>query len=333
MKKKIIAISFIVVLILALAAGLFACSGGSGEAVNKTIVINEGDSVFKIASTLEEEGIIGSSPWFILRLIISGDRGKLHYGTYELSSEYSYDKMIEVLSSGGISTAVTMLTIPEGYSIQQMAVLIDESEINVTAQEFYDALNDDYNYSFIKDIPKSDNRDYKLQGFLFPSTYEFYIETTAHDIINTMLGEFDRQFEQAGDNMTDMPFYDIVKIASVIEREALLESELPVIAGVINNRLDIDMPLQVDATVVYAVTEGMYNVNSVTYKDLEVDSPYNTYKYTGLPAGPICNPGAAAIKAALNPQLNEYLYYHTDESKQDGSHIFTTTFEEHKNTM
>ena len=331
MKKKILAVILCIVILI---VGLFACTGGRNqEPVEATIVINEGDSIFKIASSLEKEGIISNAPWFICRLILSGDRSKLHYGTYNLSSEYSYKEMIAALSSGGISTAVTMLTIPEGYSIQQIAQLIESSEIDVTAQEFYDALDDDYNVDFLKDIPESQNRDYKLQGFLFPSTYEFYIDTTAHDIIKTMLNEFERQYKQAGDNVSDMPFYDVVKVASIIEREALLESELATIAGVIHNRLKIDMALQIDATVVYAVTEGKYDKTSVTYDDLEIDSPYNTYMYTGLPAGPVCNPGAAALKAALNPELNEYLYYHTDETKQDGSHIFTKTFTEHKNTM
>lgn len=330
MKKKIIAIALCIVV---LAVVLFACTGGSGDApVSATVVINEGDSVFQIASMLEEEGIISNAPWFICRLILSGDRGRLHYGTYNLSSELSYKELIANLSSGGISTSVTMLTIPEGYSIQQIAEIVDRSEINVTAQDFYDALDDDYDYDFLKEIPDADY-DYKLQGFLFPSTYEFYTTATAHDIIDKLLGEFENQYKQAGDNMTDLSMYEIVTVASIIEREALLKSELTRISGVVRNRLKSNMPLQFCATVVYAVTEGAYDINVVTYDDLKVDSPYNTYKYPGLPVGPISNPGFNAIKAALNPEINEYLYYHTDETKKDGSHIFTKTFTEHKLTM
>lgn len=330
MKKRVIAIAICVII---LAVILFACTGGGDKApVNATVVINQGDSVFQIATMLEDEGIIDNAPWFICRLILSGDRSKLHYGTYKLSSEMTYKELIANLSSGGISTAVTMITIPEGYSIQQIAEIVDRSEVQATAEDFYDALDDDYDYDFIKEIPDA-QYDYKLQGFLFPSTYEFYTTATAHDVIDKLLGEFENQYKQAGDNMTNHNLYEIVTIASVIEREALLKSELPRISGVVRNRLRSGMPLQIDATVVYAVTEGKYDINSVSYKDLKVDSLYNTYKHPGLPVGPISNPGFNAIKAALNPEINEYLYYHTDETKNDGSHIFTKTFTEHKLTM
>ena len=101
------------------------------------------------------------------------------------------------------------------------------------------------------------------------------------------------------------------------------------IAGVIENRLNLDMPLQIDASVVYAISGGMYDVERVLYKDLEVDSGYNTYKNKGLPTGPICNPGIKSIYAAMNPQKHQYLFYHTDTTKNDGSHIFSKTYEEH----
>ncbi len=334
MKKKIIALSLCAVILIGiLVVAISYISFKNSPPVTATIVINQGDSVFKVASKLEKAGIIWSSPFFILRMTISGDKNKIQYGTYELSSKYSYEKIVQVISSGKARDDVAKITVPEGYSVQQIAKLIDESPIKVTADEFLFALEDRYNYKFINDIPSSTDRDYKLQGFLFPSTYEFYLDTTAHDVVNTMLAEFERQYEMAGTNNSGMSFYDVMKVASIIEREALLDDELSIIAGVVHNRLDIDMPLQIDATVVYAVTEGMYNINSVTYKDLEINSFYNTYKNKGLTPGPICNPGAEAIKAALNPQHHEYLYYHTDETKGDGSHIFTKTYQEHQNTM
>lgn len=331
MKKIIIAV---VCIVLLAAVFLYACAPSHrGETVYSTITINEGDSVFKIASDLEKAGIISNSPAFIAKVFFSGYRSKIKYGTFSLSSDLSYDEILQVISGNGIRTDVATLTIPEGYSLQQIAQLIEKSEIKVTADEFYQALNDDYNFAFIDEIPPSPYRDYMLQGFLFPSTYEFYIDTTAHDIVASLLGEFEKQYANAGDNTTDLSFYQVITVASIIEREALLKNELPVIAGVIRNRLKADMPLQIDATVVYAVTDGKYDKTSVSYADLEVDSRYNTYKYKGLPPGPICNPGAEAIKAALNPQLNEYYFYHTDETKNDGSHIFTSTYEEHSSTM
>lgn len=329
--KKLIPIVLCVALIIGC---FFACAPKkSDENISTVVVINEGDSIFKIASILEQEGIITNSPGFITKVIITGDRSKLKYGKFLVSSNMEYADLIETLSGSGISEEVTTITIPEGYSVQQIAEMLGKSDVRVTEVEFYEALKDDYNYDFIKNIPDVPGRDYKLQGFLFPSTYEVYVDSDAHDIINILLGEFEKQYQAAGDNNSGLSFYDAMIMASLVQREGLLKSELPIIAGVIKNRIEQDMILQIDATVAYAITNGKYTVNMVTYDDLETDSPYNTYKYPGLPAGPICNPGAEAIKGALNPAEHEYLYYHTDEIKKDGSHIFTKTYEEHKNTM
>ena len=121
--------------------------------------------------------------------------------------------------------------------------------------------------------------------------------------------------------------------ASVIEKEVKLASERATVSGVISNRIEKGMLLEIDACVLYPLTDGLYDKYRVLYADLEIDSLYNTYKYQGLPIGPISNPGIASIEAALNPEEHEWLYYHTDEGKKDGSHIFTKTFEEHVKTM
>lgn len=162
---------------------------------------------------------------------------------------------------------------------------------------------------------------------MFPQTYEFFKTATAHEIINTMLGEFEKQYSKISDikNID----YDTVVLASLVEREAKLDTERGKIAGVIKNRLNENMLLQIDATVVYAITNGLYNADKVYYKDLENPSPYNTYKYKGLPVGAICNPGIKSLKAALMPDIHKYKFYHTDENKKDGSHIFTENYDEH----
>ena len=118
----------------------------------------------------------------------------------------------------------------------------------------------------------------------------------------------------------------------MIEREAKLGEERPTIAGVINNRLNADMLLQIDSTALYPLTNGMYDKSEVTYEDIEIDSPYNTYLYKGLPVGPICNPGLACINAVLEPEEHSYLYYHVID-EETGKHIFTETLEEHEQTM
>ena len=131
----------------------------------------------------------------------------------------------------------------------------------------------------------------------------------------------------------ELDYYELLTLASIVEREAKIDNERAKIAGVFMNRLKIDMPLQACATVIYAKSEGAYDMDVVLYTDLEVDSPYNTYKNSGLPAGPICNPGIKAIEATINPESHSYLYYHTDETKKDGSHIFTETYQEHSQTQ
>jgi len=153
----------------------------------------------------------------------------------------------------------------------------------------------------------------------------------AHKIIDTLLAEFEKQYNKVRDLLPDgMDMNEAIIRASLIEREAKLPAERSTISGVIQNRLDIDMRLQIDASVVYAISDGMYDVERVLYKDLEVDSPYNTYKHSGLPAGAICNPGMESIRAAMEPEEHKYLYYHTDTQKNDGSHIFSETFSQHK---
>ncbi|MBQ9972688.1 MAG: endolytic transglycosylase MltG, partial [Firmicutes bacterium] len=145
-----------------------------------------------------------------------------------------------------------------------------------------------------------------------------------------LLAEFQAQYSKVVDMLPDgMTMSEAITIASLVEREAKLDSERDTISGVIQNRLDIDMILQIDASVVYAISDGLYDVERVLYKDLEVDSPYNTYKYKGLPVGPICNPGIESIRAAMNPEDHKYLYYHTDTEKNDGSHIFSETYSQH----
>ena len=151
-----------------------------------------------------------------------------------------------------------------------------------------------------------------------------------------MLNNFNTKWEQISkENKTGLTPYEIVTLASVVEREAKVDAEYAKISGVIYNRLDKKMKLQIDATVLYPLTKGKYkkyNKKRTLYKDLEVDSPYNTYKNQGLPAGPICNPGINALKAAVSPQKHSYLYYHTDKTGK-GTHIFSETFSQHEESL
>lgn len=220
---------------------------------------------------------------------------------------------------------------PEGYSIDMMAKRLEEKQI-FKADEFLAAVKktDLYKNEWIQEIPEVKGVKYRLEGFLYPDTYNIYKKSKPKDLIQKMLNNFEQKYNRLEKTYNGKhSMYEVATISSMVEREASVEKERPIIAGVIENRLAKKMKLQIDPTVLYPVTDGMYDAKKVYYKDLKIDSPYNTYKNPGLPAGPICNPGYTAWEAAMNPKKHDYLYYRTDESGKD-THVFTKTFEEHK---
>lgn len=295
-----------------------------------SVTIEEGTSTYKIAEILKDEGVINSKLWFVLRLSFSGYKGKLQHGTFKFDENDSMGEIIKILATKGAKKNTVTLTIPEGYSVERIKARVVEMGL-CTDSEFENALKQSYDYYFLNSVPASKDIRYRLQGFLYPSTYEFYADCSAETVIKTMLDEFKKQVEPLGISADKM--YETITKASMVEREAKVAQERDVIAGVFENRIKAGMPLQIDATVVYAISGGMYNVDKVYYKDLETDSAYNTYKYKGLPVGPICCPGLSSIKAAQNPQSHKYLYYHTDTTKNDGTHIFTENYEQHTSTQ
>lgn len=327
--KKVIFIIIIALLLFALypfANDFFNTSDKQGEEV--VFSVANGESAKTVAKNLKNSGLIKSEILFSLKLKATNSATKIHSGTFNLNTGMSLSTIIRKLTTEGGGESFT-LVVPEGYSAEQIAQKLEQNGI-MNADMFLAALSDDYNYDFIGKIPKRDLK-YKLQGFLFPQTYEFFKNASAHEIIDTMLKEFEKQYTKIADvkNID----YDTIVLASLVEREAKLDSERGKIAGVIKNRLNENMLLQIDATVVYAISDGLYNVDKVYYKDLENTSPYNTYKYKGLPIGAICNPGIKSIKAALMPDIHKYKFYHTDENKKDGSHIFTENYDEHMTTQ
>ena len=333
--KKIIALILLVVL---LAAGIAAISfageyfrrNSGDETVN--VEIPYGASERQIASILKENGVINYELTFRVKMKFSPYRGQLNYGKYVLNKKMRLDDIVKELSKKSHKEGVT-LTIPEGFSAELIAERCEKLGL-FTAEEFLAELQEgDFNFDFIKDIPENNSVKYKLQGYLFPNTYVFDVDSDAHTVINTLLGEFEKQYNGIKGGLPgNMSMNEAVIRAALIEREAKLDKERRTISGVIQNRIDKGMLLQIDASVVYVITDGMYTVERVLYKDLEKDSPYNTYKYGGLPAGAICSPGIESLEAAMNPEKHNYLFYHTDTEKNDGSHIFTETFSQHKNS-
>ncbi len=333
MKKKII----IVLLVAAVVAASFGLSVFfeyirtlSGE---ETVIVEipRGASEKTIAQVLKDNGVIRHELSFRLKMRTSPYRGQLNYGKYTLNKKMCLEDIIAALLKPSDIAKGVKLTIPEGFSAKMIAERCEKLGL-VNAEDFLSELKKGkFNYDFIKDIPKNKDVEYKLEGYLFPSTHMFGENADAHKIIDTLLAEFEKQYNKVRDLLPDgMDMNEAIIRASLIEREAKLPAERSTISGVIQNRLDIDMRLQIDASVVYAISDGMYDVERVLYKDLEVDSPYNTYKHSGLPAGAICNPGMESIRAAMEPEEHKYLYYHTDTQKNDGSHIFSETFSQHK---
>lgn len=305
--------------------GLKPVSTDSTEA--REIEIPKGSSVKKVSELLEKENMIKSSLVFQLYCKANNMSGKLKAGKYSISSSMDVPEIVEVLASGKALIDTMRFTIPEGYNLEQIVEKLNSLGV-VSAESIESALDPQgYDYDFLKQIPEREN---KLEGYLFPDTYEIYKDTTAEAIINKLLGRFDEVFTdefRARAKELNMTIDQVIILASIIEREAKLDEERPRISAVFHNRLKKNMMLQSCATIQYLLKEQK---EVLTYKDLEIESPYNTYKYAGLPPGPIASPGLKAIEAALYPEDTDYLYFF---AKDDGSHVFSKTYNEHINAQ
>ncbi len=293
----------------------------SGKTVSVTIP--EGASTDAIAQILKENKLIHSVFGFKLTSKLEGFDGTYKQGTYDIDTGLTKRQIMELLQSGKIAVNLK-ITIPEGYTVKQIAAKVAETEL-CTADEFIEECNKgNFSYDFLKDLP---DREYKLEGYLFPDTYFLQEGMTAHDIIDAMLARFDKMYTKEYQQAVADSGYtldEIVTIASMIEKEIKVESERPTAAGVIYNRLKDNMSLGIDATVLYAVGK---TGGELTSADLETDSPYNTRKNKGLPLGPIANPGESSFKAALYPEDNSYLYYVVEAVGKD-NHVYCKTYDE-----
>lgn len=295
-------------------------TSSSDEVVH--IVIPEGAATKDIAEILKENGLIGSKLMFRMMSRSEGFDGTYIKGEYDIVKGLSPTEIMKIIQSGPIADESRKVTIPEGYTAKKIAALLDEKGI-ISSEEFINEMNNgEFDYNFLNDIPK---RDYYLEGYLFPATYEFPKGSTAHDIICKMLDRFQIAYDNILKNADSKYSSDeLMTIASMIESEIQVDGERKTAAGVIYNRLEQGMKLQIDSTVQYA---NNTRNEVVTTNDLQIDSPYNTYKYEGLPLGPICNPGEAAIEAAVNPEDNDYLYY-VVKQRGSGEHVFTSSYDE-----
>jgi UPF0755 protein len=272
-----------------------------------------------IAERLEQKGLIRHRYAFMLLARLMGESSNLKAGEYELHPSMQLLEIMDKLSRGD-ATAV-WFTVPEGYTVDQVADTLDKLDM-VDRRHFLRLVQSDGSrFDTAVKVPRR-----SLEGYLFPDSYKFKKGVSEATIITGMLKNFHTQVvdglrEEIRAN--DLSLDKLVILASLIEREARVPEDRPLISAVIRNRLKEKMLLQIDATVLYALGQ---HKDRVLFEDLKVDSPYNTYQNPGLPPGPICSPGIEAIKAALRPAKADYLYY---VARPDGSHIFTNTLSEH----
>ncbi|MDI9479977.1 MAG: endolytic transglycosylase MltG [Bacillota bacterium] len=275
----------------------------------------------EIAIQLEEAGLVHSANAFLSYCRKEGLDSQLKAGHYIFKRSQSVSEIAGDIARGAVVTQ--SITIPEGYTVDQIGRLFVKQGL-FTEAEWQEALEADYSFAFLEGV--SPQADHALEGFLFPDTYVIPEDITTQEMIQHMLATFDHLWQEklaAAADENNLTINETVTLASLIEREAQVGSEREVISGVIHNRLARGMLLQIDATVLYCLPN---HKEVVTYADLEIDNPYNTYKYLGLPPGPIANPGLASLEAALHPQEHNYLYY---VARGDGSHHFSVTYEEH----
>jgi len=292
------------------------------EETEVEIEINEGMTLKEVSKLLEEEGVVDSSFFFRLYAEQEGKDRSLIPGKYVLGTGLDYETVLDKITSGPVNITYNF-TIPEGYTVNKIAQKITEEVPFIEYAELEDALDiSNYNYDFLKNIST-------LEGFMFPKTYEVDTNYKASDIVEMMISQYryevgtlDYSFAEENDLLP----YDILIIASMIEREAYVPDERELISAVIHNRLKIGMLLQIDATLTYALDKWDEGIDNL---DKETDTPYNTYLYASLPPTPICNPGLACIKAALNPAEVDYLYYVVDDQEKH-THHFSNNYEEHE---
>ena len=288
---------------------------------NEEIVeVAEGDSFYGILDKLSEEGKIKNKFLVKLYLKICGIKPEVLEGTYKLNKSMTLNEFVNLLTDSNKDKVY--ITIPEGYTIDDIAEKLEENNI-CNSKEFIDSVK---NYELPKYISNNPNKRYNLEGFLFPDTYSFNKNENADFIIKTMLNRFEKVWQEIVEDLNiSIPEEKIekkVNVASIIEKEAVVDSERSFISSVIYNRIAIGMPLQIDATVIYSYG---YHIEKMYEKYLEIDSPYNTYMYYGLPIGPISNPGRASLMAALKPKETDYLYYLLES---ENTHYFTDNYDD-----
>ena len=294
------------------------------EPLTASVTITEGESLGDVTAELKEKGLVKYGYLFQLFASFTHKAEKITAGSYELSTVMDYSALLNNISSTSAYRETVTVTIPEGYTVEEIFKLMENKGVCSYNDLLKVAQEETFDFDFLKDVKTT--KEKRLEGYLFPDTYEFYKGADAKNVINTMLKNFDERFDSKMEAEMQLLGYsknDIIIMASIIEKETDGGDQRN-IASVLQNRLKNTWAtpkgyLQVDSTIQYLLKERK---KKLTDKDLEIDSPYNTYKNPGLPIGPICNPGLTAIQAALAPNKTNYYYFML--GKDGTTHFFDT---------
>jgi len=291
-----------------------------GQEMN--FVIQPGETVSTVSKNLVNAEIIRSSLYFKIYIWQENLGNKLQAGAYTLSSKLNIKEIIDIFASGNIIKNEIKITTLEGWTIDDIVEYLVKKGV-VDKDKFMQLTREKIkDFSFLKDLPKKAN----LEGYLFPDTYIVFNNASEEDIIIKMLNNFDKKLTyEMRDNIKKQgkSIHEIIIMAALIEKEVQTEQDMKNVSGVFWNRIRDGMRLESDATLTYALKD---KVAAHSYKDLELDSPYNSYRYTGLPPGPIGNPGVKAIEAAINPNKTNYYFFLTGNN---GQTYFARNYEEH----
>lgn len=322
---KIIGITIVLLILLAVGY-VYIQIGPYNKNSEKDILVEipNGATLTKVSSILEENKLIKNKVLFKVVSKFKEDNNGVKAGKYLLSQKYSNSEILDILISGKTYNDGIKVTIPEGSTYKEVIKYLTNKKIG-KAEVYEELINnpkefyDKYKFLDEKDITT-------LEGFLYPDTYYFEKDMSEKDVISAMLKRFSEVYTpelKEKQKKMGLTLQQVINMASIIEKEAVKDVDRPKIAGVFYNRLEIGMPLQSDATIQYIFDERKH---IVSYSDLKIDSPYNSYLNKGLPPTPISNPGIKSIEAALEPEDNDYLYF---VATVDGGNNYSKTYDEH----
>ncbi len=329
-KRLIVSAAVLAAALLAfVAVGVYRMYDGRGSGRGRSVVVDipNGASTTQIAQLLFRRGVIGSAFWFRAYLVLSRQTGVLQAGNYRFSGGETIPQAVAELRQGAVRYNTVAVTIPEGFTVRQIGALLQHDGICSKRAFLAETIKGNLNqFWFIRSIPKNPRIRNRLEGYLFPDTYDFVRGESASQVIVKILTETARILSPAlvrRMKVDHLTVAETLTVGSLIEREAKRASDRPLVASVIFNRLHHrpPMPLQLDASIEYALG---HTTLDLTPRDLAIRSPYNTYTHMGLPPGPIANPGLPSIMAALYPAHTHYFYYVASFNGSGGNYYATT---------